>query len=280
MPLRWFKRTAPPCLIDDVSWSQAVAGLNTTLILPEAALPRLRALSEQFLRDKTITGVRGFEVTPLVRTAIALQACLPVLELGLAGYHDFVEIVVYPAQFRVPRRQTDDAGVVHETEDWLAGEAMEGGPVVLSWEDVAPDRTDLGSNVVVHEFVHKLDMLDGEADGIPPLPAAQRARWAQTLHEAYDDFCAQLDRLERSIPRHIDPESAAADDWYRSLPLDPYAATDTAEFFAVSGEVFFFDPAALQQAFPAWFSLLCQFFRQDPLTKEILQRNTSPDASE
>ena len=116
-----------------------------------------------------------------------------------------------------------------------------------------------------------------QSQGSTPICGAQ---CCDAQRSAYDDFCEQLDRLERSIPRHIDPESAAADDWYRNLPLDPYAATDTAEFFAVSGEVFFFDPAALQQAFPAWFSLLCQFFRQDPLTKEILQRNPSAKAPE
>ena len=232
--------------------------------MPHPVQARLRALSEQFLREKTISGARGFEVTALVRAAIAVQACLPVLALGIAGYRDFVEIVVYPAQFKVPRRNTDDAGVVHESEDWLAGEAMAGGPVVLSWEDVAPDREDTGANVVVHEFVHKLDMLDGEADGIPPLPAALRARWETTLDAAYGDFCDRLDALERDIPPDMDPESEEADEWYLSLPLDPYAATDPAEFFAVSGEQFFIDPAALQQAFPDWYRLLCEFFRQVP----------------
>lgn len=268
MPLRWFKRATPGDQIDDLSWAHAIAGLPAVAAMPHPAQARLRALSEQFLREKTISGARGFEVTALVRAAIAVQACLPVLALGIAGYRDFVEIVVYPAQFKVPRRNTDDAGVVHETEDWLAGEAMEGGPVVLSWEDVAPDRDDTGTNVVVHEFIHKLDMLDGQADGIPPLPQALRDAWENTLDAAYDAFCDQLDAVERAIPRHIDPESEAADAWYRSLVLDPYAATDPGEFFAVSGELFFFAPAALQQAFPAWYALLSRFFRQDPLAAQ------------
>ena len=122
--------------------------------------------------------------------------------------------------------------------------------------------------MVVHEFIHKLDMLDGQADGIPPLPQALRDAWENTLDAAYDAFCDQLDAVERAIPRHIDPESEAADAWYRSLVLDPYAATDPGEFFAVSGELFFFDPAALQQAFPAWYALLSRFFRQDPLAAQ------------
>ena len=133
MPLRWFRRTDPVRQIDDPLWRQAVDGLPAAGMLAPASLARLRELCEQFLQAKTITGARGFEVTPLVRAAIAVQACLPVLELGLGGYHDFVEVVVYPAQFRVPRRNTDEAGVVHESVEWLAGEAMDGGPVVLSW---------------------------------------------------------------------------------------------------------------------------------------------------
>jgi hypothetical protein len=264
MPLRWFKRAPAAEQINDHDWVRATAALPLIATLPESARTRLRGLSEQFLTEKTITGARGFEVTPLVSAAIAVQACLPVLALGLAGYSDFVEIVVYPAQFKVPRRNTDEAGVVHETQDWLAGEAMSGGPIVLSWEDIAPDREDSGANVVIHEFVHKLDMLDGEADGVPPMPMALRARWEATLQAAYDDFCDRLDALERDIPADVDPESAEADDWYLSLPLDPYAATDPAEFFAVSAEQFFIDPAALQQGFPEWFDLLCGFFRQTP----------------
>ena len=97
---------------------------------------------------------------------IALQACVPVLNLGLDWYDDWVGVVVYPGDFVVPRRVTDDAGVVHEYEDTLVGEAWEGGPVLLSWqpESLAAD----GINVVIHEFAHKLDMRNGEPDGLRP----------------------------------------------------------------------------------------------------------------
>jgi len=268
MPLRWFRRAPPPRLIDDAIWTQAVAGVPAARRRSAADLDRLRALSEDFLRSKTISGARGFEVTAAVRAAIALQACLPVLELGLRAYDDFIEIVVYPAQFKVHRRQVDDAGVVHEAHEWLAGEAMQGGPVVLSWEDAAPHQDDGAANVVMHEFIHKLDMIDGDADGVPPLPAGQRQRWQRVLDACYDDFCDRLDRLERSIPPDIDPESAEADDWYLDLILDPYAATDPAEFFAVCGEVFFDRPAALHQMYPEWYQLLARFFRHDPMTDE------------
>lgn len=267
MPFRWFRREASPDVLDDATWHTAMQCLPVLAHLDADARRRLNDLARDFLRRKAMSGARGFEVTDAVRASVALQACLPVLELGLRAYDDFVEIVVYPSLFRVSRRQTDPAGVVHESDDWLAGEAIDGGPVVLSWADVDPhgESADL-ANVVIHEFVHKIDLLDGEADGLPPLPAAQRHGWERDLLAAYDDFCERLEAVERAIPRHIDPESEAADPWYATLPMDPYAATDPAEFFAVSGEVFFLDPAALQHHYPAWFSRLKSFFRQDPLS--------------
>lgn len=263
MPFAWFGRRPAP-RIDDALWRRTVADFPFAGHLDAEALQRLRGLCEAFIAGKTFSGAQGLEVTPRMRVAIAFQACLPVLELGLRGYDDFVELILYPDQFLVPRRQIDEAGVVHESVEALAGEAMDGGPVVLSWADAAPGSRAEGWNVVIHEFIHKLDLADGDADGIPPLPAAARARWADSLEAAYDDFCNQLDRVERAIPPHIDPESPAADPWYARLPLDPYAATDPAEFFAVSGEAFFVAPDALSDAFGGWYAALAGFFRQDP----------------
>jgi Mlc titration factor MtfA (ptsG expression regulator) len=141
---------------------------------------------------------------------------------------------------------------------------MDGGPVVLSWDDVAGADRDPSANVVIHEFVHKLDMADGEADGCPPMPAARRIAWRETLEAAYDAFVADLEAVEESIPSHVDPESEAADAWYGRLPLDPYAATDEAEFFAVAAEAFFVEPEVLAGAFPELYDRFRTFFGQDP----------------
>ena len=264
-----------PVEIADRDWKAVVHGLGLTAHLDSEAHARLRALCGHFLARKTISGARGFEVTPLARAAVAFQACLPVLELGLEGYDDFVEVIVYPAQFLVPRKQVDDAGVVHESIDALSGEAMERGPVVLSWADVAPDAGERGWSVAIHEFVHKLDMADGEADGVPPLAPRARARWHTALDAAYRAFCGQLDAAERAIPRYVDPESELADRYYAGLALDPYAATDPAEFFAVSGEAFFVEPEVLAGAYPDWYAALAGFFRQDPAGR-LDQRGTPP----
>ncbi|MEK9777023.1 MAG: zinc-dependent peptidase, partial [Quisquiliibacterium sp.] len=213
MPLRWFQRRSPE--IDDQLWGWALAQFRFIGHLNDAQISQLRKLCEAFVRTKTISGAHGFEITNQVRITIAFQACLPVLRLGLASYDDFVEIIVYPAQFRVPRRVEDDAGVVHESVEDLAGEAMDRGPVILSWPDVQAQDM----NLTIHEFVHKLDLADGIADGIPMLTGARRSRWHDRLHSAYDAFCAALELIELEIPPDVDPESARADRWYRQLPL-------------------------------------------------------------
>ena len=115
-----------------------------------------------------------------MRVSIAAQACLPILELGLDWYAGLTGIVVYPGDFRVRRKEVDEDGVVHEWDDELAGEAMPGGPVVLSWDALPTIRA---MNVVIHEFAHKLDMLNGAADGVPPLHAGMsRKAWLAAFH--------------------------------------------------------------------------------------------------
>lgn len=250
---------------DPDTWRSVAAGFPFLDHLDPAGMDRLRTLCGRFLARKQISGAAGFVPDEAARLAIAIQACLPILHLDLGAYDGFVEIVVYPARFLVPREQVDDAGVVHESIDALSGEAIDGGPVVLSWEDTSAEGLETGMSVVIHEFVHKLDLLDGLADGIPPLPRARRKHWRAVLEGSYQWFVAELDELESLIPDTVDPESPAADHWYRQLPLDPYAATDHAEFFAVAAETFFLEPGVLADAMPEFYRELALFFRQDPL---------------
>ena len=250
--------------IDLPAWARLQAELPYLRGLAPAEADRLRGLIAGFLSGKTFSGAHALVPDDAMRLTIAAQACLPVLHIGLGHYQDFVEIVVYPSAFAVKRRITDEDGLVHEFEDVLAGEAMDGGPVVLSWDDVAGGEPGSTANVVIHEFAHKLDMADGVADGCPPMPGAALARWRDALHAAYDDFTGELDQVEASIPRHVDPESEAAERWYGRLALDPYAATDEAEFFAVAAEAFFVEPDVLADRFPELYRCFVGYFMQDP----------------
>ena len=227
--------------IDDALWRKATHRLA---FLPQT--PKLRELALLFLSEKEFSGAHGLEVTDAMRVSIAAQACLPILELGLDWYAGFSGIVVYPGDFRVRRSHTDEDGVVHEWDDELAGETMPGGPVVLSWDAAANDP---GINVVIHEFAHKLDMANGEADGLPPLHAGMaRTAWVAAFEEAYEGLC---DAVERG-----------KDTW-----LDPYAAEHPSEFFAVISEAFFEDPAETRRRYPDVYDQLKLFYRQDPLSR-------------
>jgi Mlc titration factor MtfA (ptsG expression regulator) len=232
--------------IDEALWRRVVLGLPFIGELARDDASRLRELTLLFLSEKAITGARGLVLSDHMRVAIAAQACLPILNLGLDWYDDWVGVVVYPGDFRVRRQDIDASGVVHEWDDALAGEAMPGGPVVLSWESAAnaPEM-----NVVLHEFAHKLDMRNGAADGLPPLHAdMDRRRWHAIWQHAYEGFC---DAIER-----------ARDTW-----LDPYAAEHPSEFFAVLSEAFFELPRETQRRYPDVYDQLRLFYRQDPAAR-------------
>ena len=215
------------------------------------SLGPLHALASGFLQHKEFHGAGGLVITDAMAVAIAAQACLPLVGLqgpyrGLDWYGDFVGIVVHPGAVLARRESVDDAGVVHQWQEELSGEAMEQGPVTLSWADVADAGQTAadGYNVVIHEFVHKIDMRDGTPDGCPPLPAGfmgaasagqARKAWLAQLETSYLDFCDKLSLEQRF---------GGAPVW-----LDPYAAVSIDEFFAVASEAYFVNPARFGQDF-------------------------------
>ena len=241
-------RTLARRAIPDALWALTLARFPFLTRRSAEDLQALRELATLFLDQKEFTGPDDWQITDDMAVAIAAQACLPVLRLGLDWYDRFVGIVVHPDEVAVRRERTDDIGVVHEYDETLSGEAMEGGPVMLSWRDVADagESAEWGYNVVIHEFAHVLDMRDGLSDGIPPLAdRAARAHWESILHTHYEQLCDQIDADQETL-------------------LDPYAAQSPDEFFAVSSEVFFVAPVDLLAEHPALYALLAGFYRQDP----------------
>jgi len=233
-------------LPDDL-WTDACVALPFLAVYTKEELARLRDLVVLFLDAKSIVGAQGHEVTPLQRTIIAIQACVLVLNLDVDLYDGFENVVVYPGEFVPGWEYEDEYGVVHRREDVLAGEAMEGGPVILSWPDVADSANwdEARMNLVIHEFAHKIDMREGGANGCPPLrdPDA-RAEWQRVMREAFADFTARLDAGEETA-------------------IDPYAAESPGEFFAVLSEVFFAEPTLLRDEYPEVYAAFSRFYRQD-----------------
>jgi MtfA peptidase len=244
----WLKQKALDRVqVSDAQWHEAEARLPFLGHLDADERKRLREMAREFLAEKEWSAAQDLVLTPEIQLSIALQACLPVLNLGLDHYRGWVGIVVYPGDFVIPRQVMDDDGVMHEYDDSVLGEAWEGGPVIVSWFD-HPEDAD-GVNVVIHEFAHKLDMGNGTVDGFPRLPAdMSRRAWAAAFEPAYKDFCARVDSGEDTF-------------------LDPYAAEHPAEFFAVMSEAFFETPDVLNTEYPAVFEQLRRFYRQDPRTK-------------
>lgn len=230
--------------LPDEFWRGALQALPFVQRYSDAELIRLRELVVLFLHAKSIVGAKDFNVTPFMRAVIALQACVLILNLDLDYYQGWEGVVVYPGEFLVELEHQDEAGVIHKAREPIAGEAWERGPVILSWQDVRPSST---MNVVIHEFAHKLDMLNGAADGFPLLHAEMsRQRWADVFTRAYEDFCRRLENGE-------------------DIFLDAYAAQHPAEFFAVTSEIFFIAPDELMRSYPEVYGELSRYYRQDPL---------------
>lgn len=234
-------------------WQPVIARLPLLHGLSEDELNRLREWTTIFLHDKKIHGVQDLVMTEAMRVMIAVQACVLILYLDPEYYDDWVEVIVYPGKFILDRAYRDEAGVVHARRVVASGESWLAGPVVLSWEDVAHPRYKDGYNVVVHEFAHKLDMLNGSANGYPPLHRSMDPRvWAEVFSHAYEIFCEQVEQGEET-------------------GINPYAATDSAEFFAVLSEVFFVNPCLLKRHFPEVYQQMALYYRQDPAARSALQ---------
>ena len=244
----WLRGTREITSLPEALWQETLAGLPFLNRLSADEKSRLKHLSEAFLSEKEFASAGDLELNDAMCVSIAVQACLPILNLGLQSYRDWIGIIVYPDEFIIPRSVEDEFGIVHEYDDVASGEAWDGGPVLISWSDA--QMAGEGYNVVIHEFAHKLDMLNGEANGLPPLPSGfSRQDWDEILLAAYQDFCTVVDDAEQHG---------------EETRLDPYAAENPGEFFAVMSETFFERPELLHEEYPALYTQLCRFYRQDP----------------
>lgn len=261
-------RLAPVPEIPAELWLSTVRQFPFLAALDMEEQSKLRAISALFLQQKEFTGAHGMEVTDAMAVAIAAQACLPLLHWGdpakaLDWYDDFVGIVVHPAEAVAVRQSTDAAGVTHQYSQVLLGEAMERGPVMLAWpavESAGQDPED-ATSVVIHEFIHKIDMKDGAVNGRPPLQlgfagtssaAEGRRLWADTWTRAYDGF-----REKVIIAQRFGGEKQ----W-----LNSYGATAPEEFFAVACEAYFVNNSRFAQEFPALSPLLDALFNRPART--------------
>jgi Mlc titration factor MtfA (ptsG expression regulator) len=232
-------------------WHKTIDSSALLARLDQRDRHRLRKLTGLFLHEKSFTGAGGLRVDESMRVYIAAMACLLILNLDLDYFNGWSEIIIYPDTFVINREEYDETGVVHDIRRTLAGESWQRGPVILSWSDAMPGTRadDSASNVILHEFAHKLDMLNGVANGMPPLHANMvRENWTAALSRAYAKLDQQVERHDHTV-------------------IDPYAAENPAEFFAVFTEAFFVQPLLLHRRYPQVYEQLRLYYRQDPVQR-------------
>ena len=213
--------------------------------LPRELQRRLDGLISAFVAEKSFVGCNGLDVTQEMRVTIAAYACLLVLGRPGSLYESLRSILVYPTPFWVEEEDEDETGLVTERRHVLSGQAFDVSRIILSWEDVleSADTPGAGYNLVLHEFAH---YLDAEGLGLAaPASGRSLAEWSRELGEEFDDLLDAVDRGEVVF-------------------LDPYAAEDQAEFFAVATEEFLERPLELRAAHARLYGLLHEFYGLDP----------------
>lgn len=250
------RRTLNRLSLEPALWQRVAGKFGFINRLAADDVRRLKAHCMLFIHEKQFSGAGGLQLDQEMKLGIAVQACILILNLGLDYYDDWVEIIVYPDEFLPRQEYRNEHGLVQRDESAYSGQAWLKGPVILSWASVANAWHGEGANVVIHEFSHKLDMLNGDANGFPPLHAGMsRQQWSKAFSAAYRDLCW---RVESGM----------------QTELDAYACESPGEFFAVMSEMFFELPEVLARNYPDVYGQLARFYRQDPLSRESLERTT------
>jgi len=232
--------------------------------LAAAERAHLHALIQVFIAEKNWEGAGGLALTDEIRVTISAQACLLLLGLPHDYYRNVASIIVYPSTVVPPQRKPgffENTVAPLAPEPPILGQAFQQGPVIIIWDAALRGgrHPEHGHNVIYHEFAHKLDMLDGAADGTPPLrDRAEYRDWVQTCSREFL-------RLRHDTAKG------------RPSFLDAYAATNEAEFFAVATEQFFDQSRRMLAHAPELYRVLKQYYRQDPAARVSLNDGAAPE---
>ena len=217
-------------------------------VLTETDRARLRDTIQILIAEKDWEGCRGLEMTDTIRVTVAALAGVMILGLSDFYFENVQTVLVYPSEYVVKQKRAIVGDLVLHEDSERLGEAHHHGPIILSWDEVQANAREpgFGQNLVFHEFAHKLDMRNGEMDGTPDMPTRDlSARWSRIMNEEF----RRLQRAERHG---------------RETLIDPYGASEPAEFFAVVTECFFDSPQAMKAEHPVLYELFGEYYHQDP----------------
>jgi len=254
MIVEWWRRRRRAKILTTpfpAAWKEIIAEtIPQAAFLTDVQQARFRRLTQIFVAEKNWEGCNGLELTEEMRVVIAGMASLLVAGFPEEEYYDHVlSILVYPESYIARNTQMLGAGTVIEGPQARIGEAWYRGPVIVSWADIQQTATNatFGRNVVLHEFAHQLDMLNGRvADGNPILPSHERFhRWEEVMQQGFGQLSAACRQGRPTL-------------------IDCYGGTSRAEFFAVVTELFFEGPTPLRHWHPDIYRELSTFYGLDP----------------
>ncbi|MEO5713046.1 MAG: M90 family metallopeptidase [Luteolibacter sp.] len=225
-----------------------VAGVPLYSRLPAELRTKLHERIARFIASTRFEGCNGLELTEEMMLTVAAQACMLVLNRDGEPYPELTTVYLYPTTFSSVQKRQDQTGIVTESVVHRFGESWSTGTVVLAWDSVAHGalNPDDARNVTFHEFAHQLDHEDGDTNGAPILPSREAYRsWARVFGENYAEVRERIEAGKRSF-------------------MDPYGATEPAEFFAVATETFFEKSRQMHKKHPELYQELRDFYGVDP----------------
>lgn len=206
---------------------------------------RLRSLTVRLVASSRWEAAQGFELSEAMTVTIAAHAAVLLLGLPDDSFDGVSSVIVHPNTVWLPGPRPIGGGLLTDAPLPISGQTDHHGPLLLCWDAVWAEslHPHWGEHVVYHEFAHRLDALDGSFDGAPPLPtAAHHERWVEVCTPIYE-------ALRRGEPHEA---------------LRPYGGMSPGEFFTVTTELFFTQPAALEAREPALYDTFAGYYGQRP----------------
>ncbi|WP_324791815.1 M90 family metallopeptidase [Sulfuricurvum sp.] len=200
-----------------------------------------------FIHTKEFIGI-GLHVSDEMKIIIAFYACLLLIGKNTSYCYDKLKtIIIYPHAVMI--KQVHSYGGIYSKEQFMIEGQSADETVVITWHEAKNESYHMRhNNVIIHEFAHEIDFMDGVIDGVPPLEHSKYDGWVKTLYKEFD----QLNTIAHKNR-----------DWGKYKLLDTYAASNEAEFFAVVTERFFESPTALKHHFPDLYEEYKDFYQID-----------------